>query len=136
MLSGDFKDDIHANGLVVVTQTYTTPKCSLTAWTDAKSEAFLGFDVGVKGVGDLKPQGDWIEGNSAEGWQKYEEDPNGPNQLVVFVGGLWYNAQKEGAFGVLPEKSIHPQVSTSVTNKAGEKYMLSGKRWGSPLAKD
>ena len=87
-------------------------------------------------MGDLKPQGDWIEGNSAEGWQKYEEDPSGPNQLVVFVGGLWYEAEKEGAFGVLPEKAVHPQNSISITNNAGEKYMLQGKRWGMSLAKD
>ena len=121
---------------MVVTQIYTTSKCSLTAWTDSKAEAFLGFDVGVKGVGDVKPQGDWVEGNSAEGWQKYEEDPNGPNKLVVFVGGLWYEAQKAGAFELLAGETAHPQNSVSVTNKAGEKYMLSGKRWGSPLAKD
>jgi hypothetical protein len=69
LLSGDCKDDIHANGLVVVTQTYTTSKCSLTAWTDSKSEVFLGFDAGVKGVGEVKPQGGWSEGNCANGWQ-------------------------------------------------------------------
>lgn len=69
---------------------------------------FLGFDAGVKGVGDVKPQGGWSEGNSDNGWQKYEQE--GGNDLVVFVGGLWYDCQKEG-FGSL----LHSDVDGHAT---------------------
>jgi hypothetical protein len=142
LLSGDYKDDIHANGLVVVTQTYTTSKCSLTALTDSKSEVFLGFDAGIKGVGEAKPQGDWSEGNSANGWQKYEQE--GGKDLVVFVGGLWYDCQREG-FGSLLHSDVKGHAafaevvgkqSLVATNADGEKFELNGSMKGEKLAKD
>jgi hypothetical protein len=143
LLSGDYKDDIHANGLVVVTQTYTTPKCSLTAWTDSKSEVFLGFDAGINGLGNLKPQGGWYEGNSASGWQKYEQE--GGKDLVVFVGGLWYDCQKEGFGSLLHSdakghtavaEGVGKQQPFVVTNGAGEKFEVKGSVRGGKLAKD
>jgi hypothetical protein len=136
LLSGDYKEDIRKNGLVVVTQTYTTSKCSITAWTDTKSEAFLGFDVGIKGAGDVKAQGGWYEGNSAGGWEKYEED--GENKLVVFVGGLWYSCEKGAfeSFGTEKVEMGRQQEPIGVMNASGEKFQLHGQRWGAPLAKD
>jgi hypothetical protein len=98
---------------------------------------FLGFDAGIRGVGDVKPQGGWYEGNSASGWEKYEEDSG--KKLVVFVGGLWYDAQKEGLGGFLHTDSrthnnaVAPFV---VENEAGEKYQLKGSMKGQKLAKD
>jgi hypothetical protein len=127
---------------VVVTQTYTTPKCSLTAWTDSKSEVFLGFDAGIKGVGETKPQGGWSEGNSANGWEKYEQE--GGRDLVVFVGGLWYDCRK-GGFESLLQSDVkrHTAVSEAewkqpllVTNAKGEEFVLKGSVKGEKLAKD
>ena len=72
LLSGEHKDDIHANGLVVVTQTYSTSKAALTAWTEGKSELFLGFNAEVPGVTKIDPNGGWYTGNSAGGWTGYD----------------------------------------------------------------
>ncbi len=130
-----------------MTQTYNTSKCSLTAWTDSKSEVFLGFDAGMKGMGDLKPQGGWFEGNSASGWQKYEGE--GDDTVVVFVGGLWYDCRKDGVGSLLHMDKSKPESSTGegghhggdkhtihVTTSHGERYTLQSNRWGQALAKD
>jgi hypothetical protein len=118
---------------VVITQTYVTSKCSLTAWTDAKSEVFLGFDAVVKGVGDVKPRGGWYEGNSASGWERSEQEEG--KKVVCFVGGLGYDAQKEGLGSLLHwDQSVVAPVM--VSNVAGETYQLKGTMKGEKLAKD
>lgn len=131
LLSGEHKDDIKKYGLVVVTQAYSTSKCALTAWTEGKGEAFLGFNAEAPGVGKADPNGGWYEGNSASGWVGYEG--TGEDKMVVFVGGLWYDCRKEG-FGSLfrarmpeGEKDKSGQGDKTVTNKQGEKWRLSSQ---------
>ncbi|KAI9743314.1 MAG: hypothetical protein M1818_003160 [Claussenomyces sp. TS43310] len=142
LLSGEHKDDIHANGLVVVTQTYSTDKCALTAWTEGKGEAFLAFDAEVPGVGKADPNFSWHEGNSISGWMGYEG--SSPDKMVVFLGGLWFDCRKEG-FGTLFRSTMSDETqqdagsradSIVVTNRHGETYHLDGKVLGAPLASE
>lgn len=108
----------------------------MTAWTDSKSEVFLGFDAGIKGVGDAKPQGGWYEGNSASGWEKYEEEAG--KKLVIFVGGLWHDAQKEGLGSLLhSDAKSHAAIAPVVVkNATGDTYQLKGTVKGEKLPKD
>lgn len=92
--------------------------------------------------GEVKPQGSWSEGNSANGWQKYEQE--GGKDLVMSVGGPWYDCQKEG-FESLLDSDVkgHAAVAGTeekeplvVTNAKGEKFVLKGSVRGEKLAKD
>jgi hypothetical protein len=65
-------EEIKKYGLFVVTDTYTTTKCSLTAWTDPAREVVLGFDVGVSGLGKVGPGVKWYEAENASGWNRHE----------------------------------------------------------------
>jgi len=151
LLNGEHKDDIHANGLVVVTQTYSTSKATITAWTDGKNEVFLGFDGALPGVGKTDDSGGWSKGNSASGWQEY--DASGNDNVVVFVGGLWYDCKKEGigslfSFNRTAETGITDaapaqepvtegnEKTFAVTNHEGDKYHVEYKVVGKPLPYD
>lgn len=93
----------------------------------------------MTGVAKVDPSGGWYEGNSASGWVGYEG--RGPDKMVVFVGGLWYDCQKEG-FGSLFKTAIPGKRPTtkelatepiSVSRGAGQGYRLQGQIWGPPL---
>lgn len=142
LLSGDYKEDIRTNGLVVVTQTYSTTKCALTAWTEGKEEAFLGFEASIPGVANIDPKGGWVTGNSAGGWSEYGSVDGSASttggvaeQVVVFIGGLWFDCDRQGLGAVF--RSRHPTEDLgeagevlNVLNDKGERFELVPSVWG------
>ena len=67
---GARRQEVKEHGLFVITQTFATTKCSITAWKTPQSEVFLGFDIGTMGAG-LESSGIWYEGRSSSGWNSY-----------------------------------------------------------------
>jgi hypothetical protein len=65
-------EEIKKYGIFVVTGTYMTAKCSLTAWTRPGKEVVLGFDAGVSGLAKLGPGVEWYDTGSAGGWNRHE----------------------------------------------------------------
>lgn len=138
LLSGEHKDDIRKYGLVVVTQTYSTSKCALTSWSEGKGSAYLGFNAEVAGVGKIDPNGGWYEGNSAGGWVGFEGI--GDDKMVVFVGGLWYDCEKEGIGSFFraeaasaPKDDMTDVEATGVVDSSGDNWNLHCKLLGLPL---
>ncbi|KZF19065.1 hypothetical protein L228DRAFT_53304 [Xylona heveae TC161] len=72
LLHGPLAEEIKSHGIFVVTQTYATARCSLTAWQNPSNEVFLGFDIGMTGIGELGPHAGWYEGRSDSGWNHFE----------------------------------------------------------------
>ncbi len=77
------------------------------------------------------------------------EDTQDKDEVVVFVGGLWYDAIKEGIGSLfdtavnslekVTEEGAAPGVvhqRVPVENQKGEKYHMKGKMIGKPLAHD
>lgn len=86
LLHGRLAEDIRKHGLFVVTQTFATKKCALTAWHNPETKIHFGFGAGVSGLADLSPEIEWYSGSSESGWNIHEADD--PEMKVVFVGGL------------------------------------------------
>ncbi|KAK0744657.1 hypothetical protein B0T21DRAFT_325469 [Apiosordaria backusii] len=85
--------DVREHGLCIITQTYATPKCTMTAWNRQNGSVSIGFDVKAKEGIKLGIDTRWYEGKSVEGWRSYEAE--GDDLRVVFVGGLRCTFRKE-----------------------------------------
>lgn len=86
LLHGRLAEDVKKFGLFVVTQTFATKKCALTAWRNPETKVHFGFGAGVSGLAELSPQVEWYAGSSESGWNFHEADE--PDMKVVFAGGL------------------------------------------------
>jgi len=64
--------EIKKYGLSIVTDTYSTKKCSLTAWADKSRKVTIGFKVNAQGLIDVGIDGGWYVGTAAGGWNHYE----------------------------------------------------------------
>lgn len=73
LLEAKFKYEIAQHGLFIVTGTYTTSNCSITAWSDTSNDVYLGFKTDVAGLPvGAKVHGGWVLGESASGWNHYD----------------------------------------------------------------
>ncbi|OAG38835.1 hypothetical protein AYO21_06866 [Fonsecaea monophora] len=73
LLQANFKYEVARYGLFIVTGTYTTTNCSITAWSDTSSDVYLGFEADVTGLpAGVRVHGGWVLGGSASGWNHYD----------------------------------------------------------------
>ena len=86
LLHGHLAEDIKQHGLFVVTQTFATQKCAVTAWRSPERKVHFGFGVGISGLAELSPEVEWYAGSSETGWNFHEADQS--ELKVVFAGGL------------------------------------------------
>ncbi|KAL8822490.1 MAG: hypothetical protein Q9191_006776 [Dirinaria sp. TL-2023a] len=89
LLHGHLAEDIKQHGLFVVTQTFATKKCALTAWRHSERKVHFGFGAGISGLAELSPEVDWYAGSSETGWNFHEAE--GSESKVVFAGGLSFH---------------------------------------------
>ena len=66
------REEIKNHGLSIVTDVYTTKKCSLNAWTDSSKAVRVGFSVNAQGQLNVGADGGWSVAESAGGWNHYE----------------------------------------------------------------
>jgi hypothetical protein len=62
------RPEVKDHGLWVVKWIYTTPKCSLNAWTNKSKSVTIGFKANAVGIGEFAPQGAWFEASTDGGW--------------------------------------------------------------------
>ena len=89
LLHGQLAEDIKKHGLFVVTQTFATKKCALTAWRSPETKVHFGFGFGISGLAELSPEVEWYAGSSETGWNFHEAEQS--EMKVVFAGGLWFS---------------------------------------------
>lgn len=74
LMKSRIKQDLETHGLCVITQTYATRKCTLTAWNQKDLSVHLGFDIELKPGAKLGPEVQWFEGGSVEGWRTFSAE--------------------------------------------------------------
>lgn len=55
----------------MITQTYSTPKCSLTSWTNPDHEVVVKVDAGAAGFANAGAEYSYSVASSAGGWNHY-----------------------------------------------------------------
>jgi hypothetical protein len=86
LLQGKWAADIRERGLFVITQTYSTEKCSLTSWTNPQHEIVVRIDVGGVGAGHVGAEYSYSAAAAAGGWNHYESKVCG--NIFSFVAGF------------------------------------------------
>jgi len=71
------REEIKNHGLTIVTDVYTSKKCSLNAWTDSSKAVRVGFSVNAMGQLNVGADGGWSVAESAGGWNHYEGEVTG-----------------------------------------------------------
>lgn len=65
------KYEIKTHGLCIITDVYSTEKCSVNAWTDSSRTVKVEFAVNALGQLDVGVGGGWSVQGSAGGWSHY-----------------------------------------------------------------
>jgi hypothetical protein len=73
------REEIKEHGLCIVTDVYSTKKCSLTAWEGSEKVVQVGFKVTAEGVLDVGLSGGWYVHQTAGAWNHY----SGENVILV-----------------------------------------------------
>jgi hypothetical protein len=65
------KDEIKKYGLTIITDVYSTKRCSLTAWRGTSKTVQAGFNVTAEGLLDVGFDSSWYVNKTAGAWNHY-----------------------------------------------------------------
>jgi len=63
--------DIEEHGLIIITYTYSTRKCTLNAWQDKSKKISLGLSASATDGLGIETEAGWFVGTSSSGWKDY-----------------------------------------------------------------
>ncbi|KAI9717965.1 MAG: hypothetical protein M1828_007057 [Chrysothrix sp. TS-e1954] len=78
--------ELRKYGCVVVTRTYTAPRCSINAWMDTNKAAVVSMKMKASMLGELGEELSWEDKLTDKGWCHYSNQ--GKGGVVVFVDGI------------------------------------------------
>lgn len=73
-------EDVRKHGLCIITQTYATPKCKMTAWNQRNGSVTIGIDVEATEGIKLGVDATFHEGKGVAAWRSYEAEVSSPEK--------------------------------------------------------